>query len=194
MKFGDGIDWDNEARRAEAATAGAYATEALRAGASDLVSRLLDLKAGKRLIDCGCNIASYYPPLQGAGFDYVGVDQSAEALNIARKRYPGIELVHSYLWDMNFVAKPFDIAISMAVLQHNQLLEKRSILRAVAQAVRPAGYFAMQESTVLKETATQLRQAQWIELVEGHGFKLVDTWHPNPEYAVNDAYLFERLP
>lgn len=193
MTFGDGIDWGNEARRAEAATEQAYASEALRAGASELVHRLGDFKAGKRLLDCGCNIASYYPPLNAAGYEYTGVDQAAVALNIAKRRYPGINLVQSYLWDMQFPQK-FDVAISMAVLQHNKHDEKRRILKRIVESVRPGGYFAMQESTVLEDTATQLRQAAWIALVEEHGFQFVTGWHPSPEYKICDAYLFVRLP
>ncbi len=102
--------------------------------------------------------------------------------------------VSSMLWE-SWPAHcgPFDVAISMAVLQHNKLDEKKGILARIAEAVRPGGFFCMQESTVLEQTPTQLRQEQWITLVEGFGFKLLRTWHPNPEYGVNDAYLFERV-
>jgi len=47
---------------------------------------------------------------------------------------------------------------------------------------------------VLEDTATQLRQAAWIALVEEHGFQFVTGWHPSPEYKICDAYLFVRLP
>ncbi len=189
MNFGDGIDWDNEARRAAQATASDHF--GVRANALELVTRLRDANVSGRLLDCGCNIGRYYPPLAEAGFVYVGVDQSPEALRVCRERYPGVEFVSSYLWDMPF-DRSFDVAISMAVLQHNQLAEKKRILPRIATALRLGGHFAMQESTVLEETATQLTQAQWIALVESYGFALLRTWHPNPEYNVNDAYLFRR--
>ena len=190
MRFGDGIDWDAEARRAAAATAND--TDVVRASSLELVARLRGHGITGRLLDAGCNIARYYPPLKEAGFEYVGVDQSAEALRIAKERYPEAKFVHSFLWDMSF-PEPFDVAISMAVLQHNKLIEKRRILQRIFGAVAKGGYFAMQESTVLDETPTQLRHDQWINLVQDHGFKFLSAWHPNPEYGVNDAYLFQRV-
>lgn len=191
MEFGDGIDWDNEARRQSASSMEEHARGGVRANSLEVIKRLQEAGAGKRLLDCGCNIGRYYPPLREAGFNYVGVDQSDEALRVCHERYPDVKFVQSFLWDMLFDAE-FDVAISMAVLQHNRLAEKKRILPRIAAALRPSGFFAMQESTVLTETATQLRQDQWIELVESFGFKLRSTWHPNPEYGVCDAYLFQR--
>ncbi len=191
MKFGDGIDWDNEARRAAKETEAEFSGGGVRANALDLVLKLKEVGADGRILDSGCNIARYCPPLREAGFVYVGVDQSPEALAIARKRYPDVEFVSSFLWDMKF-DQPFDVVISMAVLQHNVMSEKRKILACIADAVKIGGHFAMQESTVLETTHTQLRQEQWIALVQEFGFRLLTTWHPNPEYNVNDAYLFIR--
>lgn len=190
--FGDGIDWNNEAVRAASETEHEHNMGGVRAVALELVQQLAAVGCtGGRLLDCGCNIARYCPPLREAGFEYVGVDQAPKALQIAKWRYPGVEFVASMLWDMKF-DKPFDVAISMAVLQHNLRDEKKRILARIAEAVRPGGYFAMQESTVLEETRTQLRQEQWIALVEGSGFRMLSGWHPNPEYGVHDAYLFQR--
>ena len=191
MSFGDGIDWDNEARRQSTSSMEEHARGGVRANALEIVRHLRNAGAAGRLLDCGCNIGRYCPPLREAGFEYVGVDQSDVALQVCRDRYPGVDFVRTFLWDMPFEAA-FDVAISMAVLQHNQLAEKRRILPRIAAAVRPGGFFAMQESTVIAETATQLRHDQWVELVESFGFKLRSTWHPNPEYSVHDAYLFQR--
>lgn len=190
-KFGDGIDWDAEARRAAAASEQEHANGGVRANALELTARLAQYGARGRLLDCGCNIARYYPPLREAGFEYTGVDQSQQALEIAHQRYPNIALVWSMLWSMSFESQ-FDVAISMAVLQHNTHDEKNRIIHQIAKAVRTGGWFAMQESTVLNDTATQLTHQHWINTVEKHDFSLIDTWHPNPEYAVNDAYLFVR--
>lgn len=191
MSFGDGIDWDNEARRQAALTRDEYTTGGVRASALELVAKFKIVGAGEKLLDCGCNIGRYCPPLREAGFQYVGVDQSQEALRICRERYPDVQFIHSFLWDMVFEDR-FDVAITMAVLQHNKYSEKERILGRIAAALRPGGLFAMQESTVLETTATQLRHEEWIDLVTRHGFDLVDTWHPNPEYGVHDAYLFRR--
>lgn len=190
MSFGDGIDWAVEARRAALADSQA-GTADLPIGRSELVDRLVELLPERGLVlDAGCNIGRYCPLLLSAGFHYVGVDQSPEALEIARARNPNGQFVQSFLWEMEAI--PCEAAISMAVLQHNVHEEKERILPRIAACVRPGGIFAMSESTVPVATKTQLTHDEWIALVVRHGFELVSTWHPNPEYGLNDSYVFRR--
>lgn len=189
MSFGDGIDWDFEARRQAA-------EPSTRPGASELVTRLTRFcSPPARVIDCGCNIGRFAPLLVDAGYDYTGVDQSAVALKIATERYGSeAKFVEGFLWGLTDLdlGMRFDIALSCAVLQHNTLDEKRRILSEIAATVTPGGLFAMFESTVKADTRTQLTQAGWIKLVESFGFELLDLWHPNPEYGIDDHYLFRR--
>lgn len=188
-KFGDGIDWCLEAKRAAAAETPGVEPSELH---FSLVAALGELKHQPRIVDCGCNIGRFYPAFKRAGFEYTGIDQSETALAIARERYPDVMFRLSFLWeDWPNCFAPFDVALCNAVLQHNRLEEKKQILPRIAQAVRPGGLFVMQESTVLEETPTQLLHAQWIALVEGFGFKFLKTWHKN-ELGIEDAYLFRR--
>ena len=196
MTFGDGIDWNAEARRAAAAgMPGESPTELTERIAKVLKAREgYALYTGAKVVDCGCNIARFYPAAKLAGFEYIGVDQAAEALVIARDRYPGIHLEQSMLWgDWPKKVGAVDAAFCNAVLQHNTLDEKRAILKQISYAVQPGGVFAMQESTVIVETKTQLQQGRWIELVEAFGFKLHSMWHPNAEYGILDGYVFVRV-
>lgn len=214
--FGDGIDWGKEAQRAAAHDAvGAPRT-------CPMLQRIMEamepLPANPpRVVDCGCNIGQFYPMFAESGFTYVGLDQSATALEIARKRWLAGKFVQAFLWDDWLTALAtetagggvptelgrgpldaarqsvsFDVAICNAVLQHNTYPEKERILPRISQAVKSGGLFAMQESTVLEETHTQLMQQQWINLVERHGFKLIRLWHPN-EMGIADGYLFRRV-
>lgn len=190
QKFGDGIDWCAEARRAASMETPGVAPGEMH---TNIRQALGDLKR-PRIVDCGCNIARFYPEFRHAGFEYTGIDQSETALAIARERYPEAMFRLSYLWDdWPSCFAPFDAALCNAVLQHNKMEEKRRIMARIAQAVRPGGFFAMQESTVLEETSTQLMHANWITLVEGFGFKFLKTWHKNDEYGIEDAYLFQRI-
>jgi SAM-dependent methyltransferase len=188
MPFGDGIDWAAEARRAAAEDA---ARPSAPPGRFEFIDRLVGLLPERgRVLDAGCNIGRYCPGLVSAGFGYVGVDQSEEALTIARERNPGTEFRLGFLWD--FIAEtPFDAAISLAVLQHNVLDEKERILPRIAAAVREGGIFLLSESTVHEETRTQLTHQGWIALVRRHGFELLGTWHQN-ELGFHDAYAFRR--
>ncbi len=194
--FGDGIDWTKEAQRAAAHDAvGGPRTCPMLQHIMEALGPLPDCPP--RVIDCGCNIGQFYPMFGESGFAYVGLDQSAEALAIAEKRWPVGRFIHAFLWD-DWLAgpagayAPFDVAICNAVLQHNTHSEKERILPRIAAAVRVDGLFAIQESTVLRETRTQLRQEQWIAMVERFGFKLLKTWHRN-ELDIEDGYLFRRV-
>lgn len=189
--FGDGIDWSAEARRAAAADA-ASGSANRPVGRSELVDHLAALlPEGGRVLDAGCNIGRYCPLILAAGFEYVGVDQSEEALAIARERNPDGKFEHAFLWEMS--PGIFDAAICFAVLQHNTHAEKERIIPRIAAALRPGGIFLIMESTVPTQTTTQLTHAGWIDIVTRHGFELVETFHPNPE-GVNDAYAFRRIP
>jgi 2-polyprenyl-3-methyl-5-hydroxy-6-metoxy-1,4-benzoquinol methylase len=191
--WGDGIDWNNEARRAAAHDA---------VGAPASCQMLEEIKAAMepvnrrpRVVDCGCNIGQFFPMFDAAGFEYVGIDQAHESLEIARKRWPEALFLKAFLWDdwQGALSRILaDVAICNAVLQHNSHAEKERILPRIADAVRPGGLFAMQESTVQEATATQLRPEQWIALVRRHGFRLLKTWHKN-ELGLNDGYLFRRV-
>lgn len=210
--FGDGIDWDKEAQRAAAHDAiGAPAgCEML-----DIIMSEIGQRQNLRAVDCGCNIGQFFPMFEKAGFDYVGLDQAAQALQIARRRWPKARFMRTYLWSdwLGVLAAEavsggvstvdgtdeaarervrFDVAICCAVLQHNKHEEKERILPRIADAVRVGGLFAIQESTVTNETATQLRHDQWIALVERYGFQLIKTWHKN-ELGHEDGYLFRRV-
>ncbi len=56
-KFGDEIDWDNEARRQATETMEEYVRGGVRANSLALVEQLRLAGVSGRLVDCGCNIA-----------------------------------------------------------------------------------------------------------------------------------------
>jgi SAM-dependent methyltransferase len=189
MDFGDRIDWGKEAERAAKEMPPDEQPGELHLNVLAAVKGV----DAPSIVDCGCNIARFAPPFVAAGFKYVGIDQSEVALDIARRRYPGLAFCRTMLWDdWPSLYPKFDVALCNAVLQHNTHDEKRLILPRIAAAVRSGGVFAMQESTVHAETATQLRQDQWIAIVEEHGFKLATMWHRN-DLDILDGYLFRRV-
>lgn len=203
MSFGDGIDWNAEARRAEKDGMPGESANILTRHLVDALENRPTLRAAgppadlprrARIADCGCNIGRFYPAVKAVGLDYIGIDQAPEALVIARKRYPGAVFERAMLWDgWPTRTGAVDGAICNAVLQHNTHEEKRLILARIAEAVSIGGAFVMQESTVPVETKTQLRQGDWISLVESFGFQLKALWHPNDEFKILDGYVFRRV-
>lgn len=183
--FGDGIDWDLEADRA------VNESEVLFDQTSTRVNAIKKYKKSGKLIDCGCNIGKYIEAIENAGYTYVGVDQSKHALEVAEHYHPDATFVHSFLWDMKFKYK-FDIVFINAVLQHNTHAEKGRILEAIVKIIKKGGILTIAESTVPIETVTQLTYTGWIDLIEGFGFKLLETSHEN-EFGLKDNYIFKKV-
>jgi SAM-dependent methyltransferase len=76
--------------------------DAARAAAPELLRRLREAGfAGGTVVDLGCGSGIWAADLLAAGYDVVGVDQSAELLAIARRRAPAAELVRASLWEVD---------------------------------------------------------------------------------------------
>jgi len=152
---------------------------------------------GKKLLDVGSHICRWIEFFEGAGFDYTAVEQSSEVVKKAREYHPDAKIINSFAWDMNFGDKEedkFDVAVSIAVLQHNTLEEKERIITKIYNSLKNnrSSLFFMTESTVLEETKTQLTYAGWINLVKRHGFELLEDWHKN-ENQLSDHYIFRKV-
>lgn len=141
-----------------------------------------------KVLDCGCHIGRWIEVFKEAGYNYTGIDQSQYAINIAKQFHPNDKFICNFLWDMNF-NEEFEIVFMNAVLQHNTLVEKCRIIPKIYNALKYNGIYYFAESTVEKETDTQLTHEQWIDLMELNNFKFLESWHKN-ELNLNDNYLF----
>lgn len=189
MKFGDEISWENHVK--ELLTNEKDRLYYKFDENSAIIQHIRKYIQKGKLIDCGCHIGRWIRFFESAGFDYTGADQSLEAIKVALQYNPKGKFVNKFLWDMDF-KEEFDIAVCIAVLQHNTLHEKEIILPKIYRSLKIDGIFFMTESTVLKETKTQLTYNGWVNLVEKNGFKLLESWHPN-DCGFHDFYLFRRL-
>lgn len=189
MKFGDGISWENHVRELlEKEEDRLYYKFDKN---NDIIMHIKKYMPKGKLVDCGCHIGRWIRFFEGAGFDYTGVDQSSEAIKVALQYNPKGKFVNKFLWDMNF-KEEFDIAVCIAVLQHNTLEEKHMILPKICESLKSNGIFFMTESTVPKETNTQLTYDRWIGLIERNGFKFLESWHPN-DCNFHDFYIFRKI-
>ena len=183
-KFGDGIDWDETWHQQHA---GPHRDP-------ELLTKLASHRptcASPKVIDLGCSIGRFCPMFVEAGYAYLGVDQADVALGIARERNPGQKFEHSWLGTIPYEGE-FDVAILNAVLQHNVNAAQSRIVAAAYRALKPGGLLFAAESTVRTATRTQRTSLGWIHLFESVGFAVVETWHPNPEYRLNDHYLLRK--
>lgn len=189
MKFGDRINWEKHI--AEVLTNEKDKLFYKYNKNTDILKHIKKYIQKGKLIDCGCHIGRWTDVFTGAGFEYTGIDQSLEAIKIASQYHPDTKFINKFLWDIDF-NEEFDIAISIAVLQHNTLYEKTKILPKIYNALKKDGIFFMTESTVYEETKTQLTYDGWIDLIERNDFKFLESWHKN-ESNLDDHYLFRKL-
>lgn len=146
---------------------------------------------GKKLLDIGSFIGRWIEFYKGAGFDYTAVEQSSEAVKVALQYHPDDKFLNMMSWDMKF-QEEFDMVISMAVLQHNTNEEKKKIIPRIYDATKFGGIFFMTESTVINETRTQHTYDGWLKLVEGSGFKFLESWGFNDK-LLDEFYLFKKI-
>lgn len=189
MKFGDEISWENHVKELLTKEKDRLYYKFNKNDA--IIQHIRKYIQKGKLVDCGCHIGRWIRFFEDAGFVYTGVDQSSEAIKVALQYNPEGKFVNKFLWDMNF-NKEFDIAVCIAVLQHNTLPEKDIILPKIYKSLKKDGIFFITESTVPKETKTQLTYEGWIKLIEKHGFKFLESWHQN-DCGLHDFYLFRRL-
>ena len=144
-----------------------------------------------KLVDCGCHIGRWCRFFSDYGFTYVGVDQSEYALTKAREHNPDHKFIHSFLWDFDLVqsiGEKADIAVCVAVLQHNTVFGLERIIPKIRENLvhdgLHHGLFFFTESTHHDGIADgKMSREEWVELVEKHGFKLLETWE-------HDRYIF----
>jgi SAM-dependent methyltransferase len=99
--------------------------------------RLLDPRAGERILDVGCGDGSLTEQIAATGAEVVGVDNSESMVAAACAR--GVDARLTDAAAMPFEAE-FDAAFSNASL--HWMLDKGAVAEGVARALKPAGRFA----------------------------------------------------
>jgi len=117
-----------------------------------LVADLLSLslrheRAGRRALDIGCGSGGNLSLLAHFCAEVVGLDRSAIALDLARRKHPDAQLVQGdalALRDL-FPAAGFDLISIFNVLYHRWVVDEASALDQVAASLRPGGLLVITE-------------------------------------------------
>jgi SAM-dependent methyltransferase len=95
------------------------------------------------VVDLGCGSGIWAAALVDAGYDVIGVDQSAALLEIARERAPGARFVQASLFDVKL---PPCSAVTALGECFSYAVDRRAgrpalalVLRRIADALRPGG-------------------------------------------------------
>jgi len=104
---------------------------------ADLVP-LLAPQSGERILDIGCGTGHLTAQIADSGARLVGVDQSLEMVNAARKAYPNLQFEVADARDLRF-HEEFDAVFSNAAL--HWIREPELVIRGICNALRPGGRF-----------------------------------------------------
>lgn len=109
----------------------------------EAVIGLLDLGAGKTVLDLGCGSGALTEKLAQTGARVIGLDASPELLQVARKNHPQLEFVQGDA--RSFCLKErVDAVFSNAVLHWIGREDQPALLRCVFSALKSGGQFAFE--------------------------------------------------
>jgi SAM-dependent methyltransferase len=163
------------------------------------MSRLRELLVdGDRVLDVGCGNGRAYALLRGETFDYVGVDNSAELVRLARERYPDLlaEWRVGSILELPFEGGDFDVVAAFAVLHH--IPSRAFRLKALAEAyrvLRPGGQFMMTNWNLGQTRFWRLRLQAFLRRLAGSGYDAGDVlvpWRRGPRSVDRYCHAFTR--
>jgi 2-polyprenyl-3-methyl-5-hydroxy-6-metoxy-1,4-benzoquinol methylase len=93
---------------------------------------------GGKVLSAACGAGRFDGMLLEAGYDVVGIDQSAGMLARAKERFPEVEYVKMSLHDMHF-RETFDGVICMDAMEHIFPEDYPGILRGFQEALKAGG-------------------------------------------------------
>ena len=124
------------------------------------------------ILDIGCGSCKFYPLFKLLGCsEYVGVDFSPTAIDLARKKFPELTLLLMRVEQIDFNSH-FDLVFSNTFLQHTKIETKRKILPKVWKSLKENGLLVIQEKADVTTNTTFIKQG-WIDFIHDYGFDFV---------------------
>lgn len=162
----DGINWDKDAERA-AEQPYPYTDGLIFEYFKDLI------KPHFRVLEVGCQIASWLWAWRDIEptIEYVGLDLSSHAIEVARERYPECKFHLMNARDMDF-HEEFDVVFTHTFLQHTNIETKKIVIPKMWEALKEDGLLIIQEKSDF-ETEAAFTKEGWIKFITERGFGLV---------------------
>jgi len=76
------------------------------------------LVEGERILDLGCGNGRFYEMFKNKKIDYIGIDNSKELIEIAKKKFPNANFQVNNALNLSFPSDYFDKVYAVAVLHH----------------------------------------------------------------------------
>lgn len=92
-----------------------------------------------KVLDLGCGNGSLSQNLAQAGYDVVGVEDSASGVQVATQTMPDCHFIHASIYDLPYsqLEHSFDVVLAVEVIEH--LVYPRELLRAAKRCLKPEG-------------------------------------------------------
>jgi 2-polyprenyl-3-methyl-5-hydroxy-6-metoxy-1,4-benzoquinol methylase len=90
-----------------------------------------------RILDLGCATGWMTKMLSDIG-PAEGVDLSETAIEIAKKRFPGIPYRAGDLYEISLASEPVDVVVCQEVIPH--VSDQALLIRRIAEVIKPGGY------------------------------------------------------
>jgi SAM-dependent methyltransferase len=155
---------------------------------------LLEAHAGSRLLDVSCGVGSLLAAAQQRRIDAAGIDLSDEAVRLARRLAPGVDLAVGTGEALPYRDGTFDYVTCLGSLEH--FLDMGKGLREMQRVATPHARFCIMVPNrdflgwkILRQKGTAqqdinenlLSLAEWRAVFEREGFRVLrvvpDRWH-----------------
>jgi len=123
-----------------------------------------------KVLDIGCGSCKFYPLFKLLGCsEYVGVDFSPTAIDLAGKKFPELTLLLMRVEQIDFDSH-FNLVFSNTLLQHTKIETKKKILPKVWKSLKENGLLVIQEKADVTTNTTFIKQG-WIDFICSYGFE-----------------------
>ncbi len=146
------------------------AHEATALNQLDIVGSHIELK-GKRVLEIGCATGEFCQALARRGCFVVGVDLSHDVIELAKARYPQLDLRPGSL-ENAVLDEKFDVIFAWEVIEH--VTSPESFVAEISRHLAPGGYTVL--STPNYACARHIQPSRWA------GF----------QYSFEHLYFFDR--
>ncbi|MDO8467023.1 MAG: class I SAM-dependent methyltransferase [bacterium] len=115
------------------------------------------------VLDLGCGYGWYSQLFDG---HYTGIDNDADRLAVARKKYADKNFLEMSADTLAFPGQSFDLVVSFLVLHHLTSDQLEKAIKEVKRVLRPGGRFLVLDLVVPDRLSALVRPLMWLDNAE----------------------------